>query len=71
MEHGQKEDAFHGQREVSAGQQPLDDLRDVQFLPQPPEDQRRADRAGVDRGRLALAVRGQDQHGFGEFAAGL
>ena len=66
MQHGQEQDTFHGEREMSAGQQPLDDLRDVQFLPKPSEDQRRPDARGTDGRRLALAMRRQDHHGFSE-----
>ena len=53
MQDGEKENPLQGDLEASTGQQPLDDLRDLQLLPQPPEDQRRPDAAVADGRRLA------------------
>ena len=41
----QEENPLQGKFETPAGQQSLDDLRDLQLVPQPPEDQRRTDAA--------------------------
>jgi hypothetical protein len=71
MEHGQKEDAFQGQFETSARQQPFDDLGDLQLVPQPLENQRRADAAMADGRHVAPAVRGKHHHGLSELRSRL
>src|SRR4030042_1553179 len=46
-------------------------LRDLQLVPQPPEDQGRTDAVVADGGHVATAVGGEDHHGFREFRSRL
>ena len=71
MQHRQEEDAFQGKLETPAGQQSLDDLRDLQLVPQPPEDQGRTDAVVADGGHVATAVGGEHHDGFGELRSRL
>ena len=71
MQDGQKENPLQRDSKASAGQQSLDDLRDLQLVPEPPEDQCRADAAVADGGHVAATMRGKHHHGFGELGSRL
>ncbi len=64
MQHGQEEDAFQGQLEASAGQQSLDDLGNCNSSHSRPKISAGPMRRW--RWRVALPMRGEHHHGFGE-----
>ena len=66
MQYGEKQDPFDRQREPAAGEQALDDLRDLEFFPKPGEDQRRSDSPRGDDGRFPLAMCREHHHRLGE-----
>jgi len=71
MQDGQKENPLQRDSKASAGQQPPDDLRDLQLVPEPPKDQCRADAAVADGGHIAATMRGEHHHGCGELGSRL
>ena len=70
MQDGEKHRPFDGELKLALAQELSQNLGATGFLPKALEDKRGADAACGDRGRLATAVRGEQQDMLGEARPG-